>query len=377
MRYKKLMPTIRSAPDTLLPKLYGALTQPQGWPRFLEELAGFFNSGTATLRLLDRRSPTIHQSFSFGFSPEATRNYLANFRDLDPFIDTLEKLPTGKVAASHTVISDQDYLRSEHYNQVFRLNGNFYAMGSHVERSQTRSLQIGVHRPRSQGSFSTQECQLLEYFSPHLREAAKLLTLLDEYRQALTRSRLALDQLPYGVWELDEQLRYLWMNTEAKQALETQVYGLKTRAEKLTFTEDQDAVRLNKAYRALQNQPKTSTLTLKIAQGQAALVLVATQDSSQHLGSEKSCSYLAFLLDSQRQLQLDPLALGQFYQLTPAEVRLLNHFLQGKDLHEISNCLQVSLNTLRSQLKSILRKTETTRQAELMRKLLMNWSCLK
>ncbi|WP_177203559.1 helix-turn-helix transcriptional regulator [Marinospirillum celere] len=371
------MITSAQNPDQLLPFLYAAPAHPDGWSPFLIRLAEFFNTGTACLRLLDRQAAVVHQSFSFGFSPEATRNYLENFRDLDPFIDTLEQLPAGKVAASHSVISDQDYLRSEHYNQVFRLNGNFYAMGSHVERSQTRSLQVGVHRPRSQGPFSAQECRLLEYFSPHLREAAKLLTLLDEYRQALTRSRLALDQLPYGVWELDEQLRCVWMNTEAEQALENQVYGLKTRAEKLTFAKDQDAVRLNKAYRALQNQPKTSTLTLKIAQGQAALVFVTVQNSSQQLSADRGCSYLAFLLDSQRQLQLDPLALGQFYQLTPAEVRLLNHFLQGKDLHEISNCLQVSLNTLRSQLKSILRKTETTRQAELMRKLLMNWSCLK
>lgn len=56
--------------------------------------------------------------------------------------------------------------------------------------------------------------------------------------------------------------------------------------------------------------------------------------------------------------------LADRYQLTPAEVRVALMLIEGLAPVEIAAGNQVSLNTIRTQIKSLLRKTDTRRQAE-------------
>jgi DNA-binding CsgD family transcriptional regulator len=61
--------------------------------------------------------------------------------------------------------------------------------------------------------------------------------------------------------------------------------------------------------------------------------------------------------------------LHDLYGLTPAETRLSIMLLQGATLSEIAEWASVSLNTVRTQLKSIFAKTGIKRQTDLVRKL--------
>ena len=59
--------------------------------------------------------------------------------------------------------------------------------------------------------------------------------------------------------------------------------------------------------------------------------------------------------------------LARDYGLTPAEARLVSGLVQGKRLREIASEVGVSMNTIRTQLKSVFRKTDTHRQVDLVR----------
>ena len=60
-----------------------------------------------------------------------------------------------------------------------------------------------------------------------------------------------------------------------------------------------------------------------------------------------------------------PEVLQALFGLTRAEARLASELVEGRGLEEIASGKGVSLNTIRSQAKSLLRKTGTQRQAEL------------
>jgi DNA-binding CsgD family transcriptional regulator len=64
--------------------------------------------------------------------------------------------------------------------------------------------------------------------------------------------------------------------------------------------------------------------------------------------------------------------LQQLYGLTPAESRLALLLAAGNAPKEAAQQLQVGISTVRSQLKSIFAKTDTNRQSELVRLLLMS-----
>ena len=62
--------------------------------------------------------------------------------------------------------------------------------------------------------------------------------------------------------------------------------------------------------------------------------------------------------------------LAQQFGLTPAEARVANALLAGKTVEAAADELCIAIATLRSHVRSLLQKTGTSRQAELLRVLL-------
>jgi DNA-binding CsgD family transcriptional regulator len=60
-------------------------------------------------------------------------------------------------------------------------------------------------------------------------------------------------------------------------------------------------------------------------------------------------------------------ALRALYGLTDAEARLTCALLEGARLEDYAERVGISMNTARTHLKSVFAKTDTDRQAELMR----------
>ncbi len=74
---------------------------------------------------------------------------------------------------------------------------------------------------------------------------------------------------------------------------------------------------------------------------------------------------IGYLLDPDQRRQPDARLFADVYQLTPAEIRLLGHLSAGMSLGDIATTTAISPDTLKSQLKSIFKKTGTHRQSDL------------
>jgi DNA-binding CsgD family transcriptional regulator len=62
---------------------------------------------------------------------------------------------------------------------------------------------------------------------------------------------------------------------------------------------------------------------------------------------------------------VDPTFIAAMFDLTPAESKITIALLHGGDLRGIAAAQRVSLETVRSHLKSVFAKTNTSRQADL------------
>ena len=226
-----------SAASPLLNDLYEDATAPnQQWLDFLEKFAALFNANTATLRLTDLDEPVVHHSYTIGLQQKTNQFYETEAVKFDPFRKHLAESPLGQAIQSPAIISDRDFERSADYQSVFRPNGNFYAVGTQFAREGGQAMHIGVHRPKAKGEFTREELDLVGLFSPHLKRAVGLSHMISTLNQALTDPHHALDQLSFGVWQMDSRLRVQWMNTSAEEALSTNTYGLALRLEPLTVT---------------------------------------------------------------------------------------------------------------------------------------------
>jgi DNA-binding CsgD family transcriptional regulator len=363
---------LMSAAPGLLDDLYENTTRPEHWPLFLEKIAHLFHADTATLRLTDLNDPVIHHSFSTGFNQTINEFYESEGVERDTFREALASSPLGKAIESKAVISDREFENSTHYQTVFRPNGNFYAMGAQFERQNGQALHIGIHRPRRRGHFCRHELNALEMFSPHLRRVTRLSHLFADLNQALDDAHHALDQLPFGVWHMDANLRIRWMNSTAEEALAAHTYGLGVRSNRLrAFSGSGSGSLPTMAGRLIENLSLIETL--KLGETGACLVMMQSRRSGSefHIGRSIAQGILCFLLDPGRPARLNQSQLAIMYQLTPAECRLATLLVSGLDVNEASALLQISRHTGRTQLKSIMRKTGVRRQASLQRILLL------
>lgn len=366
------MKDLASSAPMLLNDLYERTTDSEQWPEFLGKLAHLFRSDTASLRLTDLRNPVVYHSYTIGFHHHSNQRYESDAVEVDAFREAIATGPIGKVLESTSIIRDREFERSEHYQAVFRPNGNFYAMGTQFEREGGRGMHIGIHRPKQRGAFTENEIRTLEFFSPHLRRVAKLSNLMAELNHAAMAAHHALDQLPFGVWTMDGRFRVQWMNAAAEEALVSQTYGLELQHNCLQIQSTHTASALRElAGKLAENRSLTETLPL--GQTGACLVMMQSRqsDTGFHIGRALTPRILCFLLDSRRPAQLDPNQLGVLYHLTAAECRLVSLLVNGMDVNDASALLQISPHTGRTQLKSIMQKTGVNRQAALQRKLLL------
>ncbi|GHE21399.1 helix-turn-helix transcriptional regulator [Halomonas urumqiensis] len=357
--------------SALLNTLYDNVTQPDGWPTFLQQLATRFDSPTAVLRITDRADPVVYQSFTVGITQGL--DYGQEAVTLDPFRVPLATGPLGKVHVSQDIISDRAFERSDHYQVFFRPNGNFYAMGAQFERDGHAAMHVGIHRPYDRGAFTERERLLLQGFNQHFRRVVQLTRLTHQVQASLMQARHALDALPFGVLMLDAEFRCQWLNRAAEEALATHCFGLRQRNGHLTLEDGKHAAGLTQAVRTLR-KGESHCECIRLSAHGASLVLMRNREGGWHdsLSASRNAGVIAFLLDPQLATPLDHARLRSLYGLTVAELRLVDLLIRGLDVTEASACLQVSAHTTRTHLKSIMQKTDVSRQAELIRKLLLS-----
>ncbi|MBN9008211.1 MAG: helix-turn-helix transcriptional regulator [Rhizobiales bacterium] len=83
---------------------------------------------------------------------------------------------------------------------------------------------------------------------------------------------------------------------------------------------------------------------------------------------------LLFLTPLTQQSSPGPDLLQALFDLTPAEARVASMVVDGRPLDQVAMNLNVSLNTVRTQLKSVFAKTGAQRQAELVSLLGRRWT---
>jgi DNA-binding CsgD family transcriptional regulator len=80
---------------------------------------------------------------------------------------------------------------------------------------------------------------------------------------------------------------------------------------------------------------------------------------------------VAFVADPDRAIDIPDATLAELYHLTPAESAVVRELVLGRSVEEIAERLGIALSTARTHIKRILSKTETRRQADLIRLILL------
>ena len=210
---------------------------------------------------------------------------------------------------------------------------------------------------------------------PHLVRASEVAQRLREATARRTGALAGLDGIGCGVVILDERAAPVFVNQAARRIF-AEDDGLRIRGR--LFAADPQAQRVLEAAIAHCLQPDTDerdcSRGLRVPRPSqrpdyvVQVTSLARRTDLRAAGTPGAA--MVFISDPDSRLELDEALLRRLYGLTPAECRLAQQLLNGETLAGAAKQLGVSESTAKTQLQHIFQKTDTHRQAELVRLLL-------
>jgi DNA-binding CsgD family transcriptional regulator len=200
--------------------------------------------------------------------------------------------------------------------------------------------------------------------------AAKSVRCLAEERKQMIWGEGALDAFEHVGWGgilIDAEGGVIGLNKEAQRHVGREVTltnGQVTATHRSANTELQRLIDEALSADSGTSLATRGTVLLPRADGSPLMAYVMTIAAAGGNGAQ-SAKAMIVLVDTEKRREPTESVLRHAFGLTPAEARIAIAFAGGRDFQEIADDQGVNIGTVRKYFKSVLAKTNTSRQAEL------------
>ncbi|MEJ2801474.1 hypothetical protein WAE61_06310 [Comamonadaceae bacterium PP-2] len=311
---------------------------------------------------LHRPTGALSLDYAGALSPDIAAGF-CEMQDLDPARDAEPLLASGSIYVDHDFHGVANLQRKPFYSEFLNRHGiGHYALlpaGSGGDYINTLSVQRELGRQ----TFTPQERLLMQAVQPHLRNALNLRQQLAQQQTEALITQSALNALTFPLLVCSAQGLIVTQNDAASQWL-----SMRGSPPFNTPAYLPASVR-NLLGRACGHQVETATAGALVLPDTSVLVVLPFAPA---LGVHvRDALALVAVQGPQWRVPAPGSLLRTLFGLTPAEIRLVHHLIQNDEpLPAVAEQLQLSLNTLRTQLRAVFQKTHTRRQSDLLR--LMN-----
>jgi DNA-binding CsgD family transcriptional regulator len=259
-----------------------------------------------------------------------------------------------------------------------KLNGFHYVAGAQFVNNVNQKAGIAVLRNRNAGAWDDGEIRVINELLPHLCRAFNIhseFTYLRLRQDALLKG---LDRLVIGLILYDRQAKPVYINPTAEAIIEAHP-ALSLRDGDLILSNTENEKNLRKTIIDTAQIDPDDSWKQSVAIGvthpdiEAPLPLLVTPMHAQLITSDldfEGAKVAVFISDPNMQQPISIDSLVSVYKLTPSEAQVAISLSNGHSIEEIANISNHSAHTIRSQLKSVFRKTGVSRQSELIKMLL-------
>jgi DNA-binding response OmpR family regulator len=177
-------------------------------------------------------------------------------------------------------------------------------------------------------------------------------------------SVMAMDALSLAILIVDEHGAVKYINTCAKELLNTKIHSLKIKDDYLSAISFSDKSKLSAFITAA-----TSTEEIRSAMflhdEEVRQIFITPLPSTSSFIQNVTMPLALILITEPNETLSEVQLMGKLYDLSPAELRVATALLAGKSPGEYASEAGLTLHTVRSQLKNLFSKTYTRRQSEL------------
>ena len=355
--------------DGALGKLYAAALEDGLWPAALSALGDACGSIGGHLLILGAGGAPP-ESFMGSRFPEVNHEYVKHYSRIDPRLRLVVALPDDQIFSCHRHF-DADFVRRDPFYNEFLLPHQFrYVAGCRLSRVDGATAIFGMHRAERHGAFADEDVRLLARLIPHLRCAVGIRQRLRSAERRSAADAAVLNQLATAVIVVDGHGLVRTANDAAARLL-AGGDGLVARLGRLGAVEPTDEIRLLKLVAEAAGAARGrggggGAIALRRQQGGTHAVLVAPL-APQHAMAAGVPLALVLATDPAEAPRTLGRTLIELYGFSQAEAYLAVLLGRGLTLKEAATERAVGIETVRSQLRSLLHKAGLHRQADLVR----------
>jgi DNA-binding CsgD family transcriptional regulator len=358
----------------LIGQLYDAAADPLKWDTFLENLAQNVRATSAGLVMLDVGRDLFTLSRTWEVDPEATRLYQEHYGPLDIWAKRGLAKPAGYVCSSEALCPLSELAPTEVYNEFMIPFGIEHGLFGVAENSGSRWASISLYRNASCPAFGTSESDIVRILAPHMQRAFGLHMQLSELKAQSVGLETAMNMLPTGMVFFGANGKVIHLNPSAS-AFVAEKDGLLGTHQELRAERAAESSLLEKTIRhtasAINGKSVSAGGSIMISRRSRPPLRIQVSPINTPLAfASEAVTAVAFIVDPSRRQRPPRELLRMAYGMTPAECRVALLLSDGRAPRDIAEMLGVTVNTVRSQVKSIFAKTNVRRQGELIRLLL-------
>jgi DNA-binding CsgD family transcriptional regulator/PAS domain-containing protein len=358
----------------LIASIYEAAVEPTIWPSQLERMAeavGHASVSLITTEDFDKPTDVWLANYDPAYIEARFRHYARP--DVNPSVRAAMEIAPRLVVPRKRFITDREFEKDPACQAILMAQGLFHGCIATLHRAGPLLSVLEVYRPRRLGEFGKSEVSFLQRLVPHAANALRVNRHLSVSQMHQRQAEEALNQLNVGVLLLTQDGRIVLANRAAEHLLQ-RGDGIASRDGKLATSRQLNGDRLAciiaRATGRPAAPPVVEALRIDRDYDHRPLHLWAMplpRESSNPLVRTWQADIMLIVIDPELGAAPPTEALRALYGLTEAEARLTSGLLHGERLEDYAARAGISVNTARTHLKSVFAKTDTDRQAELMR----------
>ena len=358
----------------LLDALYGMDLLAPDWTPVFDLLSRTFRSPVIAVQIHDTMHRHGQITTASALSDALLQHYETLSREHPWFERGTDKLLAAGIADDRGLMTEAELKATRFYGEFLQPARIGHGMALCMHHQGPANLAVlTINRDWQPGHFDEREWEQARSLLPHLRNVYLLQQRLGWLDSQSQRFRAALDHLSDGVLLLDVGGRLLFCNTAAQQ-MEAGRLFVRRPDGRLGMLWSADDRLLQHILRQLCAPGAVAPRVLRLHGPDGRLTGMLKLCPTDRLAGTQWSEFQVRVIAFVESIALAASTVGPQLQaqwgFTPAEAQLARWLMQGFSLDEAAEHLGVTKNTVRTQLRSLFDKTETRRQAELMRVLL-------
>ncbi len=355
----------------LIDAIYSAASDPSLWPAVAQQVQHAIGGHSVNLGIEDTKNPKFNFLYTNGATASQMVSYGESCIGQDQFLCLLDRTSPGEALLTQDILDERQLHSLFPYEDFYEDLGYTYHNAGLFYRDEDHRGWISVIRSLNDSRFTPDELKLMQTLVPHLQRAFMINLQLMKAQRDTQIGLDSLEHLSAAALLLSDKGDVLSHNSKAQKYLcrtsaKIQNYGVR-------LPEAKANLQLQKLIRAILygSGIDSSGVVPFYEFGVRKTVLCfpwrTTSQQLDWLGQATGC--ILFILSPSTSAPPTE-QLKQTFNLSKAEVRVLQGLLDGSSVSSLTEQLFVTDATVRYHIRNLLRKTESRNQVELITKVM-------